>query len=91
MDAIRFSQCFTGFRHFLYGTTETPVAQGVIARKSTSIFNLFIGMGKRRYPSQVVSSPAVPFYSVCNGEGLRLAKDRLDEKNMYYMNPSFDK
>jgi spore coat protein JC len=24
------------------------------------------------------------------GEGLRLAKDRLDEKNVYYMNPSFD-
>lgn len=25
------------------------------------------------------------------GEGLRLAKDRLGEKNFYYMNPSFDK
>ena len=25
------------------------------------------------------------------GEGLRLAKDKLDEKNVYYMNPSFDK
>ncbi len=25
------------------------------------------------------------------GEGLRLAKDRLGEKNIYYMNPSFDK
>lgn len=25
------------------------------------------------------------------GEGLRLAKDRLNEKNVYYMNPSFDK
>jgi len=25
------------------------------------------------------------------GEGLRLVKDRLDEKNVYYMNPSFDK
>ena len=25
------------------------------------------------------------------GEGLRLAKDRLDEKNVYYMNPSFDR
>ena len=25
------------------------------------------------------------------GEGLRLAKDRLDEKNDYYVNPSFDK
>ncbi|MDE7242381.1 MAG: manganese catalase family protein [Oscillospiraceae bacterium] len=24
------------------------------------------------------------------GEGLRLAKDRLGEKNVYYMNPSFD-
>ncbi|MBR4211047.1 MAG: manganese catalase family protein [Oscillibacter sp.] len=24
------------------------------------------------------------------GEGLRLAKERLDEKNVYYMNPSFD-
>ncbi len=24
------------------------------------------------------------------GEGLRLAKDRLDEKNVYYMNPAFD-
>lgn len=25
------------------------------------------------------------------GEGLRLAKDRMDEKNIYFMNPSFDK
>lgn len=25
------------------------------------------------------------------GEGLRLAKDKLDEKNVYYMNPSFDR
>lgn len=25
------------------------------------------------------------------GEGLRLAKDRLNEKNVYFMNPSFDK
>ncbi|MCI2058845.1 MAG: manganese catalase family protein [Oscillibacter sp.] len=25
------------------------------------------------------------------GEGLRLTKDRLDAKNVYYMNPSFDK
>ena len=25
------------------------------------------------------------------GEGLRLAKDRMNEKNIYYMNPSFDK
>lgn len=25
------------------------------------------------------------------GEGLRLAKDKLGEKNVYYMNPSFDK
>ena len=25
------------------------------------------------------------------GEGLRLAKDRLDEKNVYFMIPSFDK
>ena len=25
------------------------------------------------------------------GEGLRLAKDKLGEKNIYYMNPSFEK
>lgn len=25
------------------------------------------------------------------GEGLRLAKERLDQKNVYYINPSFDK
>ena len=25
------------------------------------------------------------------GEGLRLAKDRMDEKNVYFINPSFDK
>ena len=24
------------------------------------------------------------------GEGMRLVKDRLDEKNLYYINPSFD-
>ena len=25
------------------------------------------------------------------GEGLRLAKDKMDEKNIYFINPSFDK
>ena len=25
------------------------------------------------------------------GEALRLAKDRMNEKNVYYMNPAFDK
>ena len=25
------------------------------------------------------------------GEGLRLARDRMDEKNVYYVNPSFDR
>ena len=25
------------------------------------------------------------------GEGLRLAKDKINEKNVYYMNPAFDK
>ena len=24
------------------------------------------------------------------GEGLRLAKERLDQKNVYYLNPGFD-
>ena len=32
-----------------------------------------------------------PFYFDCFGEGLRLAKDKMNEKNVYYMNPSFDK
>lgn len=27
----------------------------------------------------------------CIGEGLRLAKDRLGEKNVYFVNPSFDR
>jgi len=30
-------------------------------------------------------------YADCLGEGLRLAKERMNEKNVYYMNPSFDK
>ena len=25
------------------------------------------------------------------GEGLRLAREKLDQKNVYYINPSFDK
>ena len=25
------------------------------------------------------------------GEGLRLARERMNEKNVYYVNPSFDK
>ena len=25
------------------------------------------------------------------GEGLRLARDRMDQKNIYFMNPSFDR
>jgi len=29
--------------------------------------------------------------SFCHGEALRLAKDRMNEKNVYFMNPSFDK
>ena len=33
----------------------------------------------------------LPFRSVRFVEGLRLAKDKLDEKNVYYMNPSFDR
>lgn len=32
-----------------------------------------------------------PFYSVGFGEGLRLAKERLGEKNVYFTNPSFDR
>ena len=32
-----------------------------------------------------------PLHVDCIGEGLRLAKDKLDEKNVYYMNPSFDR
>lgn len=32
-----------------------------------------------------------PLYIDGFGEGLRLAKEKLGEKNIYYMNPSFDK
>ncbi len=47
--------------------------------------------------------PAIPFGSngafrqvqllhlVRFGEGLRLAKEKLNEKNVYYVNPSFDR
>ena len=38
-----------------------------------------------------VSSFAPPFYPVGTGEGLRLAKEKMNEKNVYYMNPAFDK
>lgn len=31
------------------------------------------------------------FHLVRFGEALQLAKDRLDQKNVYYLNPSFDK
>lgn len=30
-------------------------------------------------------------YLDCIGEGLRLAKERLGEKNVYFTNPSFDR
>jgi hypothetical protein len=30
------------------------------------------------------------FHLVRFGEGLRLAKDRMSEKNIYFINPSFD-
>ena len=30
------------------------------------------------------------FHLVRFGEGLRLAKKRLDQKNVYYLNPGFD-
>jgi len=53
-------------------------------------------LGSRGYPLDPVFSfwGRILFYILhidCHGEGLRLAKDRLDEKNVYYMNPSFDK
>ena len=38
-----------------------------------------------------VSSATPPFYPAGTGEGLRLARERLDEKNVYYVNPSFDR
>ena len=41
--------------------------------------------------TQFVSSSVSPFYPVGTGEGLRLARERLDEKNVYYVNPSFDR
>ena len=28
--------------------------------------------------------------SHCFGEGLRLAKEKMDQKNLYFVNPSFD-
>ena len=31
------------------------------------------------------------FYADGFGEGLRLAKEKLDEKNVYFVNPSFDR
>jgi len=30
------------------------------------------------------------FHLVRFGEALRLAKERLDQKNVYYLNPGFD-
>lgn len=49
------------------------------------------------YPYQRIIEKGVdgssfyPLHVDCIGEGLRLAKDKLDEKNVYYMNPSFDR
>lgn len=49
------------------------------------------------YPYQRIIEKGVdgssfyPLHVDCIGEGLRLAKDKLDEKNVYYLNPSFDK
>ncbi|MCM1149651.1 MAG: hypothetical protein NC319_06155 [Butyricicoccus sp.] len=31
-----------------------------------------------------------PFYSVRTGEALRLATEKLDQKNVYMINPAFD-
>ena len=33
----------------------------------------------------------LPLRSVGIVEGLRLAKDKMNEKNLYFVNPSFDK
>ena len=38
-----------------------------------------------------VSSFAPPFYPVGTGEDLRLAKERISKKNVYFTNPSFDR
>lgn len=38
-----------------------------------------------------VGSPTFPFYSNCFGEAVALAKERLDQKNIYFTNPAFDK
>lgn len=35
--------------------------------------------------------PIFPFYSDCFGEAVALAKERMDQKNVYFTNPAFDK
>ena len=37
------------------------------------------------------SIPALEGILLECGEGLRLAKDKMNEKNLYFVNPSFDK
>lgn len=39
----------------------------------------------------VVNDSVLAFLPGCFGEGLRLATDRLNSKNFYACNPSFDK
>ena len=34
--------------------------------------------------------PALTLHLDCNGEALRLATERMDQKNVYAVNPAFD-
>ncbi len=61
---------------------------------------LYLYLQRRQYPFirgiafsaiQFVSSSVSPFYPAGTGEGLRLAKEKLAEKNVYFVNPSFDR
>lgn len=39
----------------------------------------------------MLAAPQFPFYPSCFGEAIELAKQKMDQKNVYFTNPAFDK
>lgn len=55
------------------------------------IITVSTGKHKPYFLKAAKSGPVRPFHPVCIGEAIELAKQRMDQKNVYFTNPAFDK
>jgi predicted nuclease of predicted toxin-antitoxin system len=59
--------------------------------RNDAVFYKLVSKSTKKVILMKKESLSHSLYADCLGEGLRLAKERMNEKNVYYMNPSFDK